>query len=253
MQALKVENLVRDFGGVRATNNVSFSMEEGEHVALIGPNGAGKTTLFNMLGGQLPASSGRMFFYGRDITRMPAHQRAHLGIARSFQVTTLFHELTVLDNMLLAIQGKLPSRFQMFHSTSAYKHLYAKAQSLLEPINLWEKKDELISAIAYGEQRKLEMALSLAAGPKLLLLDEPSCGLTAAESADIINQVNNLASDISVIIVAHDLDLVFGVAKRIIVLYYGEIISEGTVEQIRSDPKVAEIYMGDEETAEENA
>lgn len=250
MEALRVEGLSRDFGGVRAVHNISFSVEAGEHLAAIGPNGAGKTTLFNLLGGQLSPTAGHVYYYGRDITHMRAHQRAHLGIARSFQVTALFPNLTVLENILLATQGNQPSRFQMFRSANAYGDLFAKAQSLLEPMNLWEKKDEPVQAISYGEQRKLELALSLASEPKLLLLDEPSTGLTAAESADITSRVRNLARDIAVILVAHDMDLVYGVAERVIVLHYGEIIVEGTCQQISTDPKVREIYMGDEETTE---
>jgi len=248
MEALKVEGLSKDFGGVHAARDVSFSVEAGEHLAIIGPNGAGKTTLFNLLSGQLTATAGRVYLFGQDITRMPTHRRVDLGLARSFQLTTLFLNLTVLDNTLLALQGTQPSRFQMFRSATAYKHLFTKAQELLDSMDLWEKKDDLVQAISYGEQRKLEIALSLASEPKLLLLDEPSTGLTATESADIISMIRNLGSDITVIIVAHDMDLVFGVAERIIVLHYGEIIAEGTPEEISADSKVKEIYMGGEET-----
>ena len=247
MEALRAEGLSRCFGGVQAVYDLCFSVEAGEHLAIIGPNGAGKTTLFNLLGGQLSPTAGHVYFYGQDITHMPAHQRAHLGIARSFQVTALFPNLTLLENVLLAIQGIQPSRFQMFRSTTSYKGLFAQAQKLLEPMGLWEKKNEPVHAVSYGEQRKLEMALSLASAPKLLLLDEPSCGLTAAESADITSRVHNLDRDITVILVAHDMDLVFGVAERIIVLHYGQIITEGTCKQISIDPRVKEIYMGDEE------
>ena len=244
MEALKLEGLSKDFGGVHAIRDVSISVEAGELLAIIGPNGAGKTTLFNLLSGQLPPTAGRVYLFGQEITNMAAHQRAHLGIARSFQVTTLFLNLTVLDNTLLALQGTRPSRFQMFRSATAYEHLYTKAQKLLDSMDLWEKKDDEVHAISYGEQRKLEIALSLASEPKLLLLDEPSTGLTTAESADIIDMIRNLGTDITVIIVAHDMDLVFGVAERIIVLHYGEIIAEGTPEEISTDSRVREIYMG---------
>jgi len=247
MEALKVDGLSKDFGGVHAVRDVSFSVEAGEHLAIIGPNGAGKTTLFNLLSGQLPPTAGRVYLFGQEITNMSAHHRAHLGIARSFQLTTLFLNLTVLDNILLALQGTQPSRFQMFRSATAYKHLFTKAQELLDSMDLWEKKDDPVHAVSYGEQRKLEIALSLASEPKLLLLDEPSTGLTTAESADITSMIRNLGSDITVIIVAHDMDLVFGVAERIIVLHYGEIIAEGTPEEISTDSRVKEIYMGVEE------
>lgn len=249
MEALKVANLRKDFGGVHAIRDVSFSVESGERLAIIGPNGAGKTTLFNLLNGQLTPSAGQVYFFGRDITHKATYSRAHLGLARSFQLTTLFLNLTVLNNILLALQGTKPSRFQMFHPITAYKSLHAKAQELLASMDLWEKRDDLVEEISYGEQRKLEIALSLASEPKLLLLDEPSTGLTSAESADITSRIHNLGTDITVILVAHDMDLVFGVAERIIVLHYGEIIAEGTCDEISCDLKVREIYMGSEEGA----
>jgi len=220
-------------------------VEAGERLAIIGPNGAGKTTLFNVLNGQLTVSSGRVYLFGRDITRMPAHQRAHLGIARSFQLTTLFLSLTVLENVLLALHGGQPS-LQMFHSPT--DGALTKARHLLDLMGLWEKRNDAVSAISYGEQRKLEIALSLAPGPRLLLLDEPSSGLTSAESAEITDMIRNLGKDITVILVAHDMDLVFGVAQRIIVLHLGEIITEGTCDKISVDPKVREIYIGDMDT-----
>jgi len=244
MQALSVEGLYKDFGGVRALQNVSFSVGVGERLAIIGPNGAGKTTLFNILDGQLVANSGRVFFFGQDITHLPAYSRAHLGLARSFQLTALFLNLTVLNNILLALHGTSRSRFGVFHSITSYQHLCDEAHELLDLMGLWEKRYELVEAISYGEQRKLEIALSLAAKPKLLLLDEPSCGLTTAESDDIITRISELGSDVTVVLVAHDMDLVFGVAERVIVLHYGEIIVEGTCDEIRCDSRVAEIYLG---------
>ena len=248
MEALRVEHLSKDFGGVHAVHDVCMRAEAGERLAIIGPNGAGKSTLFNLLDGQLLPSAGRVYLFGRDITRMAVHRRAHLGIAKSFQSTTLFLSLTVLDNILLGLQGLRASRFQMFRSSTTYGKLYIKAQELLDSMDLWEKRNDPVHAIAYGEQRKLEMTLSLTSAPKLLLLDEPSTGLTATESSDIIRMIRDLGSDITVIIVAHDMDLVFGVAERIIVLHYGEIIAEGTPEEIRTDSRVDEIYMGVKET-----
>jgi branched-chain amino acid transport system ATP-binding protein len=180
---------------------------------------------------------------------MASHRRAHLGIAKSFQSTTLFLNLTVLDNVLLGLQGTRPSRFQMFRSATIYKDLYAITQQLLSSMGLWEKRNDPVNSISYGEQRKLEIALSLTSQPKLLLLDEPSTGLTTTESADIISLIRNLGTEITVIIVAHDMDLVFGVAERIIVLHYGEIIVEGTPEEISTDKRVGEIYMGIKETS----
>jgi branched-chain amino acid transport system ATP-binding protein len=248
MEALRAEHLSKDYGGVQAVRNVSISVDVGERLAMIGPNGAGKTTLFNLLTGQLSASNGRVYLFGQEITRLPAYKRAHLGMARSFQATTLFLNVSVMDNTLLALHGTRRSRFQMFRSASGYKSLYARAHELLDLMDLWEKKDDPVHAISYGGQRKLEIVLSLASDPKLLLMDEPSTGLTAAESADIIGMIRDLGKDITVILVAHDMDLVFGVAERIIVLHYGEIIAEGSPEEISTDSRVREIYMGIEET-----
>lgn len=229
--------------------NVSFKVEQGEHLAIIGPNGAGKTTLFNVLCGQMSPSSGRVYFFGKDITYMPAHKRTHLGMSRSFQITAIFFNLTVMANIILALQGTEPSRFQVFRPASSYKPLYDRAEEILSSMDLWTKRNEPVHSISYGEQRKLEIALSLASNPKLLLLDEPSCGLTSTESADITNRIHQLGEKVTVILIAHDMDLVFGVAQRIMVLHYGELIVEGTCEEIRTDAKVKEIYMGVEEIA----
>jgi branched-chain amino acid transport system ATP-binding protein len=246
VDALLVKKLSKDFGGLSAVKDVSFKVEAGEHIAIIGPNGAGKTTLFNLLSGQLTPTSGQVFFFGREVTHLPSHRRIHLGMARSFQIASLFLNLTVLHNTRLALQGVRPSRFQLFRSALGYKNIHNKAEELLRSMDLWDKRDELVKSIAYGEQRKLEIALSLAAEPKLLLLDEPSCGLTASESADITSRIRALGGKITVVLVAHDMDLVFGVAQRIMVLHYGELIISGTCDQIRTDPKVREIYMGAE-------
>jgi branched-chain amino acid transport system ATP-binding protein len=248
MEALRVEHLSKDYGGVHAVRSVSLSVEVGERLAMIGPNGAGKTTLFNLLTGQTPPTGGRVYLFGQEITHLPSHSRAHLGIARSFQATTLFLNASVMDNTLLALHGTRRSRFQMFRSAGAYKALDARAGDLLNLMGLWEKKDDPVHAISYGEQRKLEIVLSLASEPKLLLMDEPSTGLTTAESADIIDMIRDLGRDITVILVAHDMDLVFGVAERIIVLHHGELITSGTPDEISADSRVKEIYMGAEET-----
>lgn len=246
MEALRIEGLSKDFGGVHAVSDVSFRVEIGERLVIIGPNGAGKTTLFNLINGQLSPTSGRIFFSGQEITNLPTHQRAHLGQARSFQIISLFLNLSVLDNALIALHGTRPSRLQMLRSMNSYKHLLAHAEEALGAA-LWEKRGELVKNLSYGEQRRLEIALSLTSKPTLLLLDEPSSGLTRDESSEIIDLIKNLGSSITVLIVDHDMSLVFGVADRIIVLHYGQIIADGTPEVIRSDPKVREIYMGMEE------
>ena len=247
MEALRVENLHKRFGGLKATSDVSFQLEVGERLVIIGPNGAGKSTLFNLLNGQIRPDKGRVSMFGEDITNTSLHKRAHMGMARSFQLTSLFPELSVLDNMLLALHGLRLSRFNPLRSTNSYTGLLKKVDDLLQLMNLDHHRDEPVKLLSYGEQRKLEIVLCLASEPKLLLLDEPSAGLTSGERKGVMDMIRNLPSEIAVIIVDHDMDLVFGLANRIIVLYYGRIIAEGTPEEIQADPKVREIYMGIEE------
>jgi branched-chain amino acid transport system ATP-binding protein len=247
VEAIRVENLYKSFGGVTATNNVSFRVDAGGRLVIIGPNGAGKSTLFNLLNGQIPVDSGKVFLFGEDVTHVPLHKRAQRGMARSFQLTSLFPELTVLENMMLALHGLKKSRFNPFKGSLDYGELINKAKELLSLFDLWSKKEEQIRNISYGEQRKLEIALCLASNPRLLLLDEPSAGLTAAERQSVMEMIRRLPSEIAVIIVDHDMDLVFGLANRIIVLHYGQVIAEGTPEEIQAHPKVKEVYMGIEE------
>jgi branched-chain amino acid transport system ATP-binding protein len=251
MEALKVEGVTKSFGGVRALQDISFSVKQGERLAIIGPNGAGKTTLFNVINGQFPASAGRIFFLGQEITTMPTHDRVSLGLARTFQLTSLFLNLTVLDNIMLALHGTRPSRFQMFRSVHSYQPVLERADELLGVLELREMKDLPVKTLSYGEQRKMEIALSLASDPKMLLLDEPGNGLTTAESTVLIKMIRNFASGLTLLIVAHDMDLVFSVADRIIVLHYGRMIAEGDREAIQADPSVKEIYLGIEEPAQD--
>ena len=248
MEVLRVEGLSKRFGGVYSLQDVSFSVSVGERLAIIGPNGAGKTTLFNVLAGQLAATRGRVYLFGQEITDIPPHRRARLGIARSFQISNLFFNLTVLDNTLLAIQGGRARSFQMFHSIETYGDMFEKAKKLLSTTDLWEKRDDLVRNMSHGEQRNLEIILSLASGPRVLLLDEPTAGLTEAESANIFEVISGLGSDTTLLFVAHDMDLVLNVANRIIVLHYGHTIAEGTPEEIQNNSKVKEVYMGIKES-----
>jgi len=247
VEAIRVERLSKSFGGVIATNEVSFRVDAGGRLVIIGPNGAGKSTLFNLLNGQLMPDAGKVFFFGQDVTHLPLHRRAHMGMARSFQLTSLFPELSVLENIMLALHGLQKSRFNPWRATLSYWNLLDKAEELLSLLDLWSKKDDQVHMISYGEQRKLEIALCLASSPRLLLLDEPSAGLTSDERSAVMEIIRKLPPDIAVIIVDHDMDLVFGLANRIIVLHYGQIIAEGTPEEIQADPRVKEVYMGMEE------
>lgn len=244
MEALRAQELSKHFGGVAAVKKVSFSIKEGQKVALIGPNGAGKTTLFNLLNGQYKPTSGRVFLFGHDVTSLPTHARAHLGQARSFQITSLCTELSVQMNALLAVQGTKSCRFQLFRNIHTFTDINERAKEILVGMNLWERRNSQVKELGYGEQRRLEIALSLASEPRLLLLDEPSCGLTPEESADMITMIRNLGENLTILLVAHDMDLVFGIAERIIVLHYGELIIDGTPDEIQNNPQVKEIYMG---------
>jgi branched-chain amino acid transport system ATP-binding protein len=250
MVILEVEKVAQNYGGLSVLMDISFRLKAGEKVALIGPNGAGKTTLFNVLSGFVRPSAGRIHFLGREITHLRPEGRASLGLARSFQISSLFPQLSVLTNVLLAIQGIQTTRYHMLRPITAYRANLAKAQELLELVGLWERRDSMICTLGHGEQRQMEIILSLASKPKLLLLDEPSAGLTAGESDKLIEMIHGLVADTTVLLTAHDTDLVFELAERVMVLYYGEIIAEGTPEEIQNDPKVREIYLGREEQAE---
>jgi branched-chain amino acid transport system ATP-binding protein len=249
MVILEVDRLAQSYGGLSVLMEISFRLMAGEKVAIIGPNGAGKTTLFNVLSGYVSPNSGQIHFFGQDITHLPTEARASLGLARSFQISTLFPQLSVLTNVLLAIQGIQTTRYHMFRPITAYRDNLVKAQELLELVGLWEKRDSLVSVLGHGEQRQMEIILSLASKPKLLLLDEPSAGLTAGESDKLIDMIHSLVADTTVLLTAHDTDLVFELAERVMVLYYGKIIAQGTPEEIQNDPKVREIYLGSEEQA----
>ncbi len=248
MELLRVRGLSKNFGGLKVLQDLSFTLDSGEKVALIGPNGAGKTTLLNVLGGQLPATGGEIYFRGREVTTLAPHRRLHLGIARSFQLNNLFLNLTIEDNVLLALQGAERGHFQMYRPLKGHAHLLAKSLGLLKSMDLWEKRLEPMSSLPYGDQRRAEVALSLASAPKLLLLDEPSAGLSMAESAVLISALRDLPEGSALFFSAHDMDLVFNFADRIMVLYFGQMVAQGTPQEIQANPRVKEIYLGSETT-----
>ena len=248
-EVLKVEHLYQSYGGLSVLADISFSIEAGEKIAIIGPNGAGKTTLFNVLSGFVRPLSGRIHLLGNDVTHMPSHGRASLGLARSFQINSLFPKLPLLHNVLLAIQGVQPTRYQMIRPITAYKDNLVKARELLELVDLWGERESPITALSHGQQRQVEIILALASKPRLLLLDEPSAGLTAAESVNLGRIIRDLMGDTTVFFCAHDLDLVFSLAERVVVLYYGQLVAQGTPEEIQVNPKVREIYLGTEQHA----
>ena len=244
--ALRTKGLSKDFGGVQALKDISFSIAAGQRVALIGPNGAGKSTLFNIINGQLQPSTGHVFLFENDVTQTSVYRRARIGVGRSFQVANLFPKLSVLTNVWLAVQGMERWRWEGLRPVFANRAAAARVATLLREWGLWELRDGPAELISYGEQRRLEIAMALAARPRLLLMDEPSAGLTVQESQAVIEHVKRLGKDVTLLLVAHDMDLVFGVADRILVLHQGEMIADGTAADVRSDSRVQEIYMGAE-------
>lgn len=250
MEALRVENLSQNFGGVRALQDVSLSVEVGERRAIIGPNGAGKTTLLNAVSGEMVPTAGRVYILDREVTNLPIRDRVRLGMARSSQINNLFFHISVLDNVLLALQAVQPFRFQIHRSISKYGHLFTDAQELLQARGLWEKRDLITSDLCYGEQRQLEIALGLAQKPKLLLLDEATTGLTPSETSEVVESIRSLGRDITVILVSHNIDVVFAIADRITLLHLGQVMAEGTPAEIRANSEVKQIYFGDEDGRE---
>jgi branched-chain amino acid transport system ATP-binding protein len=251
MQVLRVEGLSKSFGGLQVLQEISFSVEAGEKIAIIGPNGAGKTTLFNLLGGQLSATEGHIYLAEEEITHLTPDRRLHLGLARSYQLNNLFFNLPLLDNMLLALFGAEHSHIQMFRSLDNRNDLLTSAQNLLEPMDLWEKRFDPVATLSYGDQRLVEIAFALASKPKLVVLDEPSAGLPTAEAAAFANKIRSLSERRTLIFCAHDMDLVFNLADKIMVLYFGQIIAQGYPQDIKANPKVQEIYLGSEEPSED--
>ncbi|MCL5734105.1 MAG: ABC transporter ATP-binding protein [Actinobacteria bacterium] len=244
MTLLRVENLSKHFGGLGVLTEVSFAAEPGEKLALIGPNGAGKTTLLNVIGGQLSASSGDVWFDKRRITALPPNKRLHLGLGRSYQINNLFFTLRVLDNVLLALYGGEKSHFRMLGTLVKRGDLLAHARRLLETVGLWEKRFHALDSLSYGDQRLVELLCAFTSRPKLVLLDEPSAGLPTAEASAFADVIRRLSGETAILFCAHDMDLVFNLADRIMVLCFGRIIASGNPQEISADPKVREIYLG---------
>jgi branched-chain amino acid transport system ATP-binding protein len=244
MSALIVTDLSRNFGGVQAVSNVSFTVEAGERRLMIGPNGAGKTTLFNMLSGALAVSGGSVALFGRDITRLPAYARARLGLARTFQITNLFLRLTVLENVLLALQAAEDKGWSLHRPLRANHGLFHRANRLLDEWDLAAIAGKAVKEIAYGQQRQIDLILAMAGRPKVLLLDEPTAGLSAAEVVRVVGMIRSLPREITILMIEHDMDVAFELADRITVLHQGRLIADDDVEAIRNHPQVREIYLG---------
>jgi branched-chain amino acid transport system ATP-binding protein len=244
VSALIATDLSRNFGGLQALSHVSLTVEPGERRLILGPNGAGKTTLFNMLSGAVEVSSGRITLFGRDVTRLPTYARARMGLARTFQITNLFPRLTVLENVLLALQAVDHSAFSLRQRMRDNHALFYEADALLKKWDLSAITGKRAGEIAYGEQRQIDLILAVAMQPKVLLLDEPTAGLSAAEVVRVVSMIGCLPRQMTILIIEHDMDVAFELADRVTVLHQGRLVVEGDVEAVRNHPKVKEIYLG---------
>jgi branched-chain amino acid transport system ATP-binding protein len=246
---LRTHALVKRFGGIAATNDVSLAVTKGSRHALIGPNGAGKTTLINLLTGVLTPTSGRVELLGRDITALVPHRRVGLGLVRTFQINQLFASFTPLESLALAVASRLDAARRFWQPVGADATIAAECEALLGQFRLLDHAEQPTRELPYGKRRLLEIALAVAQRPKVLLLDEPAAGVPAAERADILATVAALPADVSVVLIEHDMDLVFSFATRITVLVNGAMLTEGTPAEIAADPRVKAVYLGDTEIA----
>ena len=243
---LRVQKLVRRFGGIIATDHVSLEIPQGELHAIIGPNGAGKTTLISQLTGHLMPHAGSIFLGGRDITRLAAYRRSGLGLARSFQITSLLTDFTAADNVALAAQARDGHSFRFFRNARKEEGLRRTALAALQRVGLADRAEMLVSRLSHGEQRQLELAFALATRPQLLLLDEPMAGLGPTESARMVKLLQDLRKEVTIILVEHDMEAVFALADRISVLVYGRVIAAGAPSDIRRNEEVKRAYLGDQ-------
>ena len=249
--ALTVRDLTKRFGGLTAVNNVSLQVAKGKLHAVIGPNGAGKSTLIHLLSGDLAASSGSIHLGGRDITDMPQDRRSRAGIGRSYQKTNIFPAFTVLENCRLAAQSREPHAFNLFRRAASYREILSAAEQVLDAVGLLHRAQVSAGFLSHGEQRQLEIAMSLATRPEVLLLDEPLAGMGAEEAAKMVSLLHELAGDHAILLVEHDMDAVFALADTLTVMVNGCVLESGTSEQIRNSPEVQRAYLGSEEEQDE--
>ncbi len=242
---LEVRNLTKQFGGVRASDDISLKIQANEIHAIIGPNGAGKTTLVSQLSGGLQPDVGSVHFNGRDITSLPIHKRSALGLARSFQITSLIMSMSVLDNVALGVQARDGHSFRFWKPARKVKTLRDRAMQILAQVDLGEKAQSTVSALSHGERRQVEIAVALAGEPTLLLLDEPMAGMGASESAKMVDILKTMKGEKTIVLIEHDMDVVFALADKISVLVYGRIIATGAPDDIRQNDDVRQAYLGE--------
>jgi branched-chain amino acid transport system ATP-binding protein len=246
---LSLNGLAKQFGGLKVIEDISLDVSVGEKVGLIGPNGAGKTTLFNMIAGDLEPSGGSISYFGEKINRMPNYKRTQSGIVRTFQKNNLMLGLTVKENLLLVLQRMRSEHTQWWKRVNQknYSALFETADDILTKWGLFEYSNRTVKDLSYGVQRQIEIILAIAAEPKLLLLDEPTAGMSQLETDQIIGLINKLSADVSIIMIEHDIDVLFGNMDRVVVLHTGKLICDGPPDEVRNNPDVKEIYMGKED------
>src|ERR1041384_6854927 len=244
---LAVEGLTKRFGGITASDDVNLAIAQGELHAIIGPNGAGKTTLIGQLTGELAPQSGHIRFDGQDITDLAAWQRSLLGLARSFQITSVFQDFTALDNVALAVQAHAGHSFHFWRNARREPELREPARAALERVGLGPRADALVANMSHGEHRQLEIAMALATTPRMLLLDEPMAGMGAEESDRMVKLLRELKQEVTILLIEHDMDAVFALADRISVLVYGRVIASGAPDAIRANPDVRRAYLGEQQ------
>jgi len=243
MSVLRIDHLSHSFGSLIVTNDVSMSIEDGERHVIIGPNGAGKTSLINQIGGQLRPSAGRILLGNTDITGWPPHRISRMGLARTFQRNNLFQNLSVIENLRLAVQARFGNPLNFITPVSRLRNLRNHVEQLMQRVHL-DQGLRLVRELSYGEQRQLEVGIALAAEPKLLLLDEPTSGMSPAETGQMINLIANLPRSLSILMIEHDMKVVFSISDRITVLYRGEVLATGTPIEIQTNNRVREVYLG---------
>jgi branched-chain amino acid transport system ATP-binding protein len=243
--ALEVSGLSKRFGGLPATRNVSLCVMPGERRLILGPNGAGKTTLFNLVTGDLTADRGSVKLFGRELLGMQTQDRVHLGLARTYQILTLFPRERLVHNVVLSLLGLDKRRWNPWSILTANRDLYTDAQQALERVGLGDSAERIVAETSYGERRRLELAMALAQKPKLLLLDEPLAGLSQGERATVRTLLDTIPRDVTIVMIEHDMDTALSFAERITVLHYGEVIVEGTRAEVVADPRTREVYLGE--------
>jgi len=244
MTALAVQGLLKSFGGLRVTANVNLMIEPGERRLIIGPNGAGKTTLFNLITGEIAPDSGSILLFDRNITRTPSHRRAHLGMARTYQIITLFPQDTILRNVTLALLGLSRLRWNPFIDVDQQHDLVSQAREALVRVGLDHIAHRPLSETSYGERRRVEIAMALAQSPRILLLDEPFAGLSIDERRDVRELLQKIPRDVTIVMIEHNMDVALDFAERITLLHFGEVIVEGTRAEVVTDPRTREVYLG---------